>query len=77
MVDVALSGDVRAAAWLSLRAKMLERMRLGDAFFRNLTRGAAVGVLILLGGVILSLINGSMPGHGAAQATIEGCRSGS
>ena len=61
MVDVALSGDVRAAAWLSLRAKMLERMRLGDAFFRNLTRGAAVGVLILLGGVILSLIQGSMP----------------
>jgi phosphate transport system permease protein len=61
VVDVALSRDVTTAAWLSLRAKMLERMRLGDAFFRNLTRGAAVGVLILLGGVILSLIQGSMP----------------
>ena len=61
MVDVALRGDAAAANWISLRAKMLDRMRLGDVFFRNLTRGAAIGVLILLGGVILSLIQGSMP----------------
>ena len=61
MVDVALRGDAAAADWISLRAKMLDRMRLGDVFFRNLTRGAAIGVLILLGGVILSLISGSMP----------------
>ena len=60
MVDVALRGDAAAANWISLRAKMLDRMRLGDVFFRNLTRGAAIGVLILLGGVILSLIDGSM-----------------
>ena len=60
MVDVALRGDAAAADWISLRAKMLDRMRLGDVFFRNLTRGAAIGVLILLGGVILSLIDGSM-----------------
>jgi len=61
VVDVALRGDAAAANWISLRAKMLDRMRLGDVFFRNLTRGAAIGVLILLGGVILSLISGSMP----------------
>ena len=61
MVDVALRGDAAAANWISLRAKMLDRMRLGDVFFRNLTRGAAIGVLILLGGVILSLIHGSLP----------------
>ena len=61
MVDVALRGDAAAADWISLRAKMLDRMRLGDVFFRNLTRGAAIGVLILLGGVILSLIDGSLP----------------
>ena len=60
MVDVAMRGDAAAANWISLRAKMLDRMRLGDVFFRNLTRGAAIGVLILLGGVILSLIDGSM-----------------
>jgi len=60
VVDVALRGDAAAADWISLRAKMLDRMRLGDVFFRNLTRGAAIGVLILLGGVILSLIDGSM-----------------
>src|SRR6516162_312531 len=61
VVDVALGSDAAAAASISLRAKMLDRMRLGDVFFRNLTRGAAIGVLILLGGVILSLIHGSMP----------------
>ena len=61
MVDVALSSDAAAAASISLRAKMLDRMRLGDVFFRNLTRGAAIGVLILLSGVIFSLIHGSLP----------------
>jgi phosphate transport system permease protein len=61
VVDVALSRDAAAAGWIALRAKMLDRMRLGDLFFRNLTRVAAIGVLILLGGVIVSLIHGSMP----------------
>ena len=36
-------------------------MRLSDAAFRNLTRGAAILVLILLGGVIAALIKGSLP----------------
>jgi phosphate transport system permease protein len=36
-------------------------MRLGDAVFRALTRFAAIAVLGLLGGVILSLIMGSLP----------------
>ncbi|HEY6254645.1 MAG TPA: phosphate ABC transporter permease subunit PstC [Xanthobacteraceae bacterium] len=40
---------------------MLDRLRFGDAIFSNLTRIAAVGVLILLGGVILSLVHGSLP----------------
>jgi phosphate transport system permease protein len=43
------------------RAKVLARLRLGDAAFRIVTRSAAFFVLILLSGVIVSLIIGSMP----------------
>jgi phosphate transport system permease protein len=43
------------------RARVLNRLRLGDAAFRYLTRAAAIGVLLLLGGVIFSLIAGSLP----------------
>jgi phosphate transport system permease protein len=43
------------------REKALDRLRLGDAVFRHLTRAAAVGVLLLLTGVIVSLIIGSLP----------------
>jgi phosphate transport system permease protein len=59
VVDVALNGD--AVADVPLRAKVLDRLRLGDAIFHNLTRLAALGVLILLGGVIVALIGGSLP----------------
>ncbi|MGB7099700.1 MAG: phosphate ABC transporter permease subunit PstC [Xanthobacteraceae bacterium] len=43
------------------RAKALDRLRLGDVAFRHLTRVAAIGVLLLLSGVIVSLIAGSLP----------------
>jgi phosphate transport system permease protein len=43
------------------RSKILDRMRLGDAAFHHVTRAAAVTVLIILGGVILSLVSGSLP----------------
>jgi phosphate transport system permease protein len=43
------------------RAKVLQRLRLGDAIFRILTRSAAITVLLILGGVICSLVVGSMP----------------
>jgi phosphate transport system permease protein len=43
------------------RTKVLSRMRLGDTVFRHVTRAAAVTVLIILGGVIVSLISGSLP----------------
>jgi len=60
VVDVALQGDAAVSAQAS-RAKALERLRLGDIIFRILTRASAIGVLIILGGVILSLLIGSMP----------------
>jgi phosphate transport system permease protein len=40
---------------------MLDRLRLGDAAFRHMTRAAAMGVLALLSAVIISLIIGSLP----------------
>ncbi|MCX5568297.1 phosphate ABC transporter permease subunit PstC [Kaistia sp. K-TC2] len=39
----------------------MRRFKAGDATFRGLTLGAALLVLLLLGGVILSLIHGSIP----------------
>ena len=40
---------------------MLDRLRIGDTVFRLMTRTAAMSVLVLLSGVILSLIAGSLP----------------
>ncbi len=43
------------------RANALARFRTGDQVFRGLTFGAAVTVLLLLGGVIISLVWGALP----------------
>ena len=61
MVDVALQGDAVETYAVAARAKALGRLRTADIVFRVLTRAAAIGVLIILGGVIISLIDGSVP----------------
>ena len=61
VVDVALQGAPLAEPVEMSRAKMLARLRLTDQTFRTMTRLAAMGVLVLLGGVILSLFMGSLP----------------
>ena len=61
MVDIALPGDAAVMSGVSSRAKVIERLRLGDKVFRLLTKTAAIGVLIILGGVMFSLIDGSLP----------------
>jgi phosphate transport system permease protein len=61
VVDVALSGRVAIPGEAVTRMKALARFQFGDALFRHLTRGAAIGVLLLLSGVIISLIQGSIP----------------
>lgn len=43
------------------RSRALTRMALVDSMFRQATRGAAVIVLVILGGVIISLVYGSLP----------------
>ena len=62
VVDVALQeAGIIPVRDAMARAKVLDRLRLGDTAFRQLTRAAAVGVLLLLSGVIISLITGSLP----------------
>ena len=43
------------------RAARIKGFAFGDALFHRLTQGAAVVVLLILGGVIVSLIEGSLP----------------
>jgi phosphate transport system permease protein len=61
VVDIALQGDAIADGAMAARARALNKLRVTDVAFRLLTRAAAIGVLVILGGVILSLIDGSVP----------------
>jgi phosphate transport system permease protein len=61
VVDVALQDGAIVTAEATTRARVLDRLRLGDAAFRQLTRAMAVGVLLLLTGVMISLVAGSLP----------------
>jgi phosphate transport system permease protein len=61
VVDVVLSERLAIAAGAGARSKVLDRLRLDDSVFRHLTRAAAIGVLLLLSGVMVSLILGSIP----------------
>jgi len=61
VVDMALSDQMSVPAQALARTRALDRLRLGDTVFRHLTRTAAIGVLLLLSGVIISLIDGSIP----------------
>src|SRR6266567_2686745 len=59
--DIALPGIAIDSDASFARARALRRLRLGDMVFHGLTRAAAIGVLLLLGGVIVSLVSGSLP----------------
>ena len=61
VVDVAFQAGAISATEQVDRAKVLQRLRLGDAAFRHVTRAAAVTVLLILGGIIVSLVMGSLP----------------
>jgi len=61
VVDLALQEGAIVSVEARSRARVLDRLRLSDAVFRNLTRIAAIGVLLLLSGVIVSLMAGSLP----------------
>jgi phosphate transport system permease protein len=61
VVDVAFQGALTAEPAAASRARTLTRLRVTDNAFRQITRAAAVGVLLILGGVILSLFEGALP----------------
>src|SRR5690242_12220798 len=61
VTDVALQGGHLAMSEPVSRQKLLARMRFGDNVFRITTRTAAIVVLLILGGVMMSLLIGSMP----------------
>lgn len=61
MVDIALSEAKVSAAERPSRGVILGRLRATDRVFHALTAGAALGVLVLLAGVIVALAIGSVP----------------
>jgi phosphate transport system permease protein len=61
VADVALQTGNLSPSDTATRSKMLARMRLGDKAFHHTTRAAAVVVLVILGGVMFSLVFGSIP----------------
>jgi phosphate transport system permease protein len=61
VAELALQEEVVVYLEARTRAKVLDWLRLSDIGFRHLTRAAAVGVLLLLGGVIAALVVGSLP----------------
>jgi phosphate transport system permease protein len=64
VVDVAVQDRELAQPLSAARQKVLGRLRLGDVTFRHVTRLAAICVLLILGGVILSLMLGSILAFG-------------
>ncbi len=61
MSEAALSPMAGSAVRNTSREKVLRHFEIGDRIFHIVTRSAAVAVLILLGGVIVSLVQGSLP----------------
>lgn len=61
MSEVALNDARLGMEQASSRAVLLKRLRTSDLVFRGVTRSAAITVLVLLSGIILSLAVGSMP----------------
>ena len=58
---MAVQSDVMEAAGPYDRAKALGAFKLGDVTFYWITRVCAISVLLILGGIILSLIVGAWP----------------
>src|SRR5581483_11798727 len=59
VVDVALRGEAVFAQEIVHRQRRLARLKFSDRAFHDLTRAAAILVLVILGGVIFALIHGS------------------
>ena len=60
MAEIVVHGQTTKSS-ASARAARIRSFALSDAFFHRLTQAAALAVLLILGGVIVSLIDGSLP----------------
>src|SRR5256885_15032966 len=58
---MAVHNDAMQAAGPYDRARALQGFKLGDATFYWITRACAISVLLILGGIIVSLIAGAWP----------------
>jgi phosphate transport system permease protein len=61
VADIALQESTTEAPDVVERARVLNKLRISDIAFAQITRAAAIFVLIMLGGVIASLCVGSIP----------------
>src|ERR1700678_333181 len=61
VADMAVQSDTMEAAGPYDRVKALSAFKLGDITFYWITRTCAISVLLILGGIILSLIVGAWP----------------
>ena len=61
MADMAIQSEAMEAAGTYDRARALSAFKLGDTTFYWITRACAISVLLILGGIILSLIVGALP----------------
>ncbi len=61
MVDVTWQEAAVGVQDVAERAKVLNRLRIGDIVFHRITKTAAIFVLVVLGGVIVSLFLGALP----------------
>lgn len=61
MADVAWQDTGLSEQDVAQRARVLSRLRIGDNVFHLVTRFSAILVLVVLGGVMLSLFIGSLP----------------
>jgi len=59
VADIALRGESLSVVNAADRGKVLQKLRLSDIGFRFITRAAAIAVLVILGGIIVSLVWGS------------------
>ena len=61
MAEAAWEGTHLEAQDIAERARVLNKLRIGDIVFHQLTKGSSILVLVVLGGVILSLFLGALP----------------
>src|SRR5215470_18894072 len=61
MMDAAVVGRDMASVHAEERTTVLRRFRRGDIAFKSITLISAITVLVLLAGVMLALLHGSLP----------------